>query len=161
MEYQWQRAQGQDVPDIVAMAQDHFETEADTIWATDPHIYAYNVAMTVVSQMYNPWGGLLMAARDANNKLIAYMWAARGERAVWSADEMVTIRIAHVDLSLPLKTRIRLIQDMIAQWEAWAVSIGVPVICSTTMRGDQTGFLRIHQRAGYSIRGSIAYKRLG
>lgn len=160
MQYTWQRAQGQDVQDIVRMAQDHFEQEADTIWTTDPHTYAYNVAMTVVSQMYNPMGSLLCVARDQNSKLIAYVWAARGERAVWAPDEMVVIRIAHVDLDLPVRTRIRLIKDMIGLWETWAQAIGVKVICSTTMRGDQAGFLRIHQQSGYQIRGSIAYKRL-
>lgn len=160
MKYTWQRAQGQDVADIVAMAVKDFESEADTIWATDPHTYAYNVAMTVVSQMYNPHGSLLMTARDESGKLIAYVWVARGERAVWSPDEMVVIRIAHLDLDLPARTRIRLIQDMIGLWETWAVGIGVPVICSTTMRSDQAGFLRIHERLGYQIRGSIAYKRL-
>jgi hypothetical protein len=161
MKYQWQRAQGTDVADIVAMAVQHFECEADQVWATDPHTYAYNVAMTVVSQMYNPMDALLMVARDTENKLIAYMWAGRGEHAVWSSDEMVVIRIAHVDMSRPASTRIRLIQDMIGLWETWTAGIGVPVICSTTMRGDQAGFLRIHERAGYTIRGSVAYKRLG
>jgi hypothetical protein len=160
MKYQWQRAQGTDVADIVRMAQDHFESEADTVWRTDPHTYAYNVAMTVVSQMYNPMDALLMVARDTENRLIAYVWVARGERAVWSSDEMVVVRIAHVDLGLPTKQRVRLVQDMIGLWETWAVGIGVPVICSTTMRGDQTGFMRIHERMGYQIRGSIAYKRL-
>ena len=160
MKYTWQRAQGQDVADIVAMAVQDFECEADTVWRTDPHTYAYNVAMTVVSQMYNPMDVLLMTARSEDGKLIAYMWVARGERAVWSSDEMVVVRIAHVDLSLPAKQRVRLVQDMIGLWETWTVSIGVPVICSTTMRGDQTGFMRIHERAGYTIRGSVAYKRL-
>ena len=28
------------------------------------------------------------------------------------------------------------------------------------MRGDQTAFMYLHTRAGYSVRGSIAYKRL-
>jgi hypothetical protein len=160
MKYQWQRAQGMDVADIVKMAQDHFESEADEVWATDPHTYAYNVAMTVVSQMYNPQGSLLVNAKDDSGKIIAYAWVARGEHAVWSSDEMIVVRIAHVDLNLPARTRVRLIQDMIGLWETWAQGIGVPVICSTTMRGDQAGFMRIHERAGYTIRGSIAYKRL-
>lgn len=161
MSYTWTRAQGTDVADIVGMAQSDFESEADTVWRTDPHTYAYNVAMTVVSQMYNPWNALLMTARSDAGKLIAYMWAARGEHAVWSSDEMVVVRIAHVDLGLPIKQRVRLVQDMIGLWETWTAGIGVPVICSTTMRGDQAGFMRIHERAGYTIRGSVAYKRLG
>lgn len=161
MQYQWQRAQGQHVSGIVAMAQRDFEQEADTVFRTDPHVYAHNIAMAVVNQMYNPWAELVMVGTQADHALLAYVWARRGERAPWAADEMVSIRIAHVDLGLPVKTRIRLIRDMIGLWETWAVSCGIAVVCSTTMRGDQAGFMRLHQQAGYSVRGSIAYKRLG
>jgi hypothetical protein len=160
MKYTWQRALGTDVAGIVALAQEHLAQEQDTVWIADPHTYAYNVAMTVVSQMYNPQGSLLVTAKDHAGKIIAYAWAARGEHAVWSSDEMVVIRIADVDLNLPVRTRVRLIQDMIGLWETWTKDIGVSIISSTTMRGDQAGFMRIHERAGYTIKGSLAYKRL-
>ena len=73
---------------------------------------------------------------------------------------MCSIRMVHVDMSLGTRDRIRLVTEMIEVWETWASNSGIPVICSTTMRGDQQGFLRIHQRSGYDIRGSFAYKRL-
>jgi hypothetical protein len=161
MKYTWSKAQGTDVSDIVSITQQQVEHEANTIWRTDPHVFAYNVAMTVVTQMYNPWGALLMVGKDDVGKIIAYFWAMRGEHTVWSSDEMVTIRLVHVDQGLPVKDRIRLIQDMIALWEVWAIEIKAPVICSSTVRNDQAGFLHIHERQGYVIRGSTAYKRFG
>jgi hypothetical protein len=74
---------------------------------------------------------------------------------------MVVGRMAHMDMTLSARIRIRLLKDMIGLWETWAIAIGVLVICSSTIRSDQSGFLRIHEQAGYQIRGSNAYKRLG
>jgi len=49
---------------------------------------------------------------------------------------------------------------MIVLWETWARECSVPVICSTTMRRDQEGFLELHRKLGYDVRGSFAYKRV-
>jgi hypothetical protein len=49
---------------------------------------------------------------------------------------------------------------MIRMWEVWAKACEIKIICSTTMRGDQAAFMHLHSDAGYSVRGSIAYKRL-
>lgn len=155
----WLPAHGTDVPDIVALTQRHFECEADTIFTTDPTVLAHNVTLAVVDQFYNPHTACLWVARD-QDRLLGYVWAERGQRAVWSADEMVAIKIIHLDLSLSARERVRLIQDMLVIVENWASSIGVPIVCSTTMRGDQEGFLRLHERHGYERRGSICYKRL-
>lgn len=155
----WRPAHGGDVAAIVAMAQNHFESEIDTIFEPDPVAYSRNVTLAVIRQFYGPTSELFSVAYD-QDRLVAYTWAGRNERAPWSDDEMVVVRMAHVDLALSTRTRIRLIQDMIDLWESWAELCGVPVICSSTVRGDQAAFLRIHQRRGYDVRGSYAYRRL-
>jgi len=33
------------------------------------------------------------------------------------------------------------------------------VLISSTIRADQAGFLRLHEQAGFTIRGSIAYRK--
>ena len=91
---------------------------------------------------------------------MAYTWAKRGERAAWSDDEMVTVRMAHVDLKLSVRERVRLVDDMMELWERFTKFCEVPILCSTTMREDQGAFLKMHTRRGYSVRGSFAYKRL-
>jgi hypothetical protein len=92
--------------------------------------------------------------------MIAYTWAKSQDYTAWSDNEMVSVRMAHVDLSLNPKVRIRLVQDMMSMWEGWAKIIGVNIVCSTTMRHDQTAFLKLHARNGYDVRGSYAYKKL-
>jgi hypothetical protein len=158
--YTWSPATGLDVPEIVKMAESHFQIEIDTVFKPDPTAYARNITFAVVNQFYSPLSEFISVCKDDNNKLLAYTWAKSNERAAWSDDDMVVIKMAHVDLSLSTKDRVRLIQDMLKMWDAFATLAQVPIICSTTMRKDQSAFLKLHERHGYDVRGSYAYKRL-
>lgn len=156
--YAWTQAGLEDVNSIVAMAQQHFQTEIDQIFTPEPIVMARNITFAVVNQHYLPGSENISVAKDDTGHLLAYTWAKRGERACWSDDEMVVVRMAHVDLALSARDRVRLVNNMMDIWEAYAYACGVPVLCSTTMRNDQAAFLRMHSRRGYSVRGSFAYK---
>ena len=161
MTWSWVPVTGAEVPELVRMAQDYFETEIDQIFQPDPIAYSRNLLMASVQQFYQPGTQLLIAAKDINtNAILGYVWANSLEKTAWSDEAMISIRMVHLALTLPVRVRIRLICDMIAQWEAWAVQSGVAIVCSTTMRGDQSGFLELHRRCGYDVRGSFAFKRL-
>jgi hypothetical protein len=153
------QATGSDVDSIVTMAVSHFEVEIDTIFKPDHVAYSRNITLAIVNQFYLPTTELVSVAKQ-DDKLLAYTWAKSNERSPWSDDNMVVIKMAHVDLSLSSKQRIRLVQDMLTIWENFANFAKVPIICSTTMRKDQNAFLKLHQRNGYDVRGSYAYKKL-
>jgi hypothetical protein len=159
LNYNWMQATGSDVDSIVTMAVSHFEVEIDTIFKSDHVAYSRNITLAIVNQFYLPTTELVSVAKQ-DNKLLAYTWAKSNERSPWSDDNMVVIKMAHVDLSLSSKQRIRLVQDMLTIWENFANFAKVPIICSTTMRKDQNAFLKLHQRNGYDVRGSYAYKKL-
>jgi hypothetical protein len=161
LEYTWAPATGNDVNDIVAMAQQHFESEIDLIFTPDTVAYARNITFAVVAQFYMPATSLVSVARDSSGKLVAYTWAKTGERAPWSDDNMVSVCMAHVDMTLSTRQRLRLLTDMIAIWEHFARNTNTPIICSTTMRKDQDAFIKLHARSGYDVRGSYCYKKLG
>jgi len=158
MNYTWRPADGTDIDGIVAMAETHFQSEIDQIFKPEPPVYTRNITFAVVNQHYLPHTELVSVARDESNRLLAYTWAKRGERACWSDDEMVVVRMAHVDLTLSPRLRVRLVTDMMDLWEHFTLFCGVPILCSTTMRGDQSAFLKMHANRGYSVRGSFAYK---
>ena len=160
IEYSWRNAIGADVQDIVKMAEQHFQTEIDTIFTPDPVAYSRNITLAVVNQFYLPTTELLSVARSSDDRLLAYTWARNNERAAWSDDNMIVVRMAHVALDLSARDRVRLITDMMTIWENFAHFSHTPVICSTTMRRDQDAFLKLHKRNGYDVRGSYAYKRL-
>jgi hypothetical protein len=158
--YTWNFAQLKDVSDIVAMAEQHFQREIDSVFKPEPAVYARNLDYAVFNQTYYPGSELLTVARNVNNTLLAYTWAKSGDRAAWSDDAMIVIRMVHLDLDLPTKLRVKLIKDMMGQWEELARFTRNPIICSTTMRGDQDGFLKLHAKNGYTVRGSYCYKKI-
>lgn len=158
--YTWRPADGRDVEAIVSMAVHDFQCEIDTIFEPDPVAYSRNITLAVINQFYLPMTELVSVAVTPTGELLAYTWARRNERAPWSDNEMVVVRMAHLNLSLPARTRVHLVNDMIDLWEGFAHFAGVPIVCSTTMRGDQSAFLRLHEKRGYDVRGSYCYKRL-
>jgi len=161
MKYVWSLADGRDVTDIVALSQQHFETEIDEFFSIEPPVLTRNLIFAVTNQFFLPGTELVAVARDTGNqRLIAWTWAKGNEATSWSDDPMVNVRIAHLDLDLSPRVRIQLVQDMMDHWERFARFNKNRIICSTTMRRDQDAFLRLHQRRGYTVRGSYCYKKL-
>ena len=162
----WDRAIGTDVTPIMDLTREHFRSEATGIWQIDEQHFASTLTQDIVRQFFNPGSAFVAVARDNSvldrdfPGILGYVWAERGIRTVWSSEEMVAIKIVHLDLSLPKLSRVRMISEMMDIWELWARSIGVDIICSSTMRGEQDAFLKMHQRRGYDCRGSICYRRL-
>jgi len=159
--YQWRRAAGTDVTAIMDLTREHFRSEATAVWSIDEQWFGRCLTVDIVNQFFNPGLALVAVAESDQGQLLAYVWAERGVKTVWSTEEMVAIKIVHIDLALSARIRLQLTTEMMDLWELWTESIGVPVICSSTMRADQSAFLRLHQRRGYDCRGSICYLRLG
>jgi hypothetical protein len=161
MKYTWLPAGGGDIVPIMQIAQTHFQNEIDDIFVPDPVAYSRNVATAVINQFYTPGSELITVAKNNDSGVIlAYLWTIRNQRAPWSDEEMSMTRMIHVDMTLSQRTRVRLVQDMIDIQEAWCRAYGIGIVCSTTMRHEQAGFLELHRRAGYSVRGSYCYRRL-
>jgi len=161
IEHFWRLAEINDTNDIVGMAQKHFETEIDDIFSPEVPTMTRNVTFAIMNQIYYPGSQMITVCRATDdNRLLAYTWAKSNDRACWSDDPMVVVCMAHVDLTLPPRMRIKLVKDMLSHWERFAAYSGNKIICSTTMRHDQDAFLKLHAKAGYSVRGSYAYKKL-
>lgn len=158
--YIWRPAIGSDVTAIVALAEANFQTEIDTIFTPEPITYSRNITLAIINQFYKPTSELFSVAVEPTGNLLAYTWAKSNDVAPWSDDPMVNVRMAHLDLRLTSRSRVTLLKDMIQLWEGFALLAQNPIVCSTTMRNDQQAFLKLHQRAGYDVRGSYAYKRL-
>lgn len=159
-DFKWYPCTGLDIDSIVQMAIDHFQTEIDLIFTPDPIAYGRNLTLATVNQFYLPMTELLSVCKNDSGKLLAYTWAQANQRACWSDDNMVVIKMAHVDLTLSTKQRIKIVNSMFTLWESFAKLANNPIVCSTTMRKDQHAFLKLHERNGYDVRGSYAYKKL-
>lgn len=157
--WRWRAPSGADTQDIVDLALVCFGAETDEIFHNDPIEYGRNITLATVNQFYNPLTELLTVAYDGD-MLLAYTWAIRGQYSPWSKEEMITVRMAHVRLDLTARERVKLLAQMINMWEIWAKACKVNIVFSSTIRDSQDAFLRLHERGGYQVRGSCAYKRL-
>jgi len=155
----WTRAIGSDVTELVSLSQSLFECEVDQFYRTDPTVLARNLTLAIVNQFYNPNSEYVVILRD-QGRLIAYLWLVRNQFTPWSDDEVLEFKIAHLDLSLPVKQRIRIINEMIDQSILFAHHNNIPLIVSSTVRESQVAFLKLHEKKGFTIRGSCAYLRL-
>jgi hypothetical protein len=77
----------------------------------------------------------------------------------YATEECAEGQFCHVDLNLPSIARIRVLAQVLQQWLLFCQIQQIPVLISSTIRADQAGFLRLHEQAGFTIRGSIAYTR--
>ena len=145
-----------DVDDIVEMADSVFGIEADGILKRDRNVFRKNVTIASTVQLFDKGKEFLAVCRDGD-RLLGYCWFDRGGYTTYSIEEISNAKFHHVDLSLPAKQRVRLINEMIDQHILWASSWGIPVICSTSIRSDHNAFMRIHQKRGFTVNGSYAW----
>ena len=162
-----------DVNDIVELADSVFGHEADGIVKRDRNVFRYRVTMAATEQLFNKGREFLAVCRSLDAKvvgtdqdgdyygypLLGYCWFDRGGYTTYSNEEISNAKFHHVDLSLPAKTRVRLINEMIDQHILWAHTWGIPIICSTSIRAEHNGFMRIHEKRGFTVNGSYAWGR--
>jgi predicted trehalose synthase len=158
--WEWTLARVSDVDEIVALAQGQFQKEIDKFFTPEPMRYATNVIHACVNQSFDKLSEQIIVARNVHGKLLAYAWIQRGQFMPYAPEEIAEARFVHLDLNLSSRTRITLLAQILQQWELWALICGIPVLCSSTIRGHQDAFLKLHEQAGYTLKGSIAFKRL-
>ena len=149
-----------DVDDIVEMADSIFGTEADGILTRDRQLFRKHVTVAATVQLFDKGREFLAVCRTWEKmNLLGYCWFDRGGYTTYASEEISNAKFHHVDLSLPVRIRVRLLNEMIDQHILWASSWGIPVICSTSIRAEHDGFMRIHKKRGFTVNGSYAWIR--
>ena len=164
-----------DVDDIVDMADSVFGTEADGILTRDKAVFRKHVTVATTVQVFDKSKEFIAVCRDdpipepntkwnaktgmADQKLLGYCWFDRGGYTTYSNEEISNAKFHHVDLQLPARLRVRLINEMIDQHILWAHRWGIPVVCSTSIRAEHDGFMKIHKKRGFTVNGSYAWIR--
>jgi len=160
--WQWLRAGAQDVADIVRLADTNYSEEITKIFTKNPTRLTYHLQQAILEQQYLPDRQLVSVARHrVTDQLLAWSWVERGKYTVYADEEMAVAEFLHTDLGLTLRTRMRLTAQALEQWIAWAEICQIPVLVSTSIRDDQSGFMRLHDQFGFVRRGSFAYRKIG
>ena len=137
----WVPAQLMDIPDIVAIAESQYQIEIEKIFTPTPALLMRNIGHAIFKQNYNSLDEQIIVARDISGRLLAWAWLERGGYVPYAPEEIAEAKFAHMALDLPIRTRIRLLAQILQQWELWCKICGIPVLISTTIREDQAGFM--------------------
>lgn len=160
-----------DVDDIVELADSIYGAEVDGILKRDRNVFRKNVTMVSTLQLFDRGREFLAVCRGDkvvktmigqgidDQALLAYCWFDRGGYTTYSNEEISNAKFHHVDLSLPVKQRVRIINQMIDQHILWCRDWNIPIICSTSIRGEHDGFMKIHKKRGFTVNGSYAWIR--
>lgn len=166
-----------DVDDIIGLADTHYGHEIESVMQRDRDVFRYRLTVALTEQIFNKGKEFIAVYRQPEEtvltyesensgtinfipeKLLAFCWFDRGGYTTYSNDEISNAKFHHVDLSLPVRQRVRLINEMIDQHILWANNYNIPIICSTSIRGEHDGFMKIHKKRGFIVNGSYAWIR--
>jgi hypothetical protein len=160
-----------DVEDIVELADSLYGLEADGIVKRDKNVFRHRLTVATTEQLFNKGREFIAVCRGepqyiatttqytAKQPLLGYCWFDRGGYTTYSNEEISNAKFHHVDLGLPVRTRVVLLNEMIDQHILWAHSWGIPVVCSTSIRAEHDGFMKIHRKRGFAVNGSYAWLR--
>ena len=154
------------------MADSFFGHEADGILKRDRGVFRHRVTVATTEQLFNKGREFIAVCRsdkmpmlddgvyiDREFPLMGFCWFDRGGYTTYSNEEISNAKFHHLDLSLPVRTRVRLVNEMIDQHILWAHTWSVPVVCSTSIRAEHDGFMKIHKKRGFAVNGSYAWIR--
>jgi hypothetical protein len=145
-----------DVDDIVQLGQKLLGLEGSCL-KTDPYVFRHALTVACTNQVFDKGKEFIAVCRDP--ALLGYCWFDRGGYTTYSREEISNAKFHHVDLDLPLITRVKLILSMIDQHILWCQKWGIPIICSTSIRTEHDGFMKIHKKRGFTVNGSYAWIR--
>ena len=156
----WRPAQLSDIAEMVQLSQRCYELEVDNLLTPDPARLAARLAHAIIDRDHNPATEVVQIVRDQEDRLVAWSWMGRGTGTDYCREECAEAHVLHLDLNLAARTRVQLILNILDQWIAWCEILEIPVLVSTSIRQDYEAFMRLHERKGFQVRGSHAFKRI-
>lgn len=159
--WRWRAAQGPDIPAIVDLIFKNYQQDGQGVAEIDAVEGSRNLMFAIVNQMYNPKKEMITVAQSVeDNTILAFTWCQRDVRQPWSTEEMIVPKLLSVDLGMTARCRLALCVQAMLTWERWAQVCKVAAINSSSMRHDWQSFMHLHERMGYTVRGSQAFKRV-
>ena len=162
-----------DVEDIVDLSDSHFGCEADGILRRDKQVFRHRLTVATTEQLFNKGREFVAVCRaddhlvldegmyslNEPDKLLAFCWFDRGGYTTYSNEEISNAKFHHLDLGLSVRSLVALLNEMIDQHILWAHTWSIPVVCSTSIRAEHNGFMKIHKKRGFTVNGSYAWIR--
>jgi len=159
--WRWRFAELTDVDELIQIMVAQSSFEIANIFSYNEKLMAKKISMAIIEQQYNHLGEQLIVATDnISNKILAFSWYTREHWAMYSADEFAEGVIIELEQTQSTRNKITLLAQIIQQNFMWCFICQIPVIVSNTLRNNQQAFLKLYEQAGFTIRGSMAYRRI-
>jgi hypothetical protein len=144
-----------DVDRLINKFRDQYGSEAGVL-TFDENFIRKNLTVASTIQLFDKSKEFIAYAEN-NGKILGVCWFDRGGYSTYSTKEISNSKFHHIDLTLPVRQRIKILNDMIDQHLLWADNWGIPVVCSSSIRKDHQAFMRIHEKRGFTVCGSFAW----
>jgi hypothetical protein len=148
----------EDMDDIIMIGEQYWSVEGLSVLKKDREYFRQCLTVSCTNQLFDKNREFIAIERDGD-RIRGYCWFDRGGYTTYSKEEISNAKFHHVDLLLPVRQRVRLLNEMLDQHILWANKCGVPIICSTSIRKENDGFMRIHAKRGFEVTGSYAWGR--
>lgn len=159
--WRWYLAWPSDSQEIEDLIMTQYQHEANTIFPIHAPKMRMEAEIDMIKQRHNLGAAqVIVAKHNDTNKIMAWAWIQRGHYTPYSNSEYADAKMLHIDLNLPVKTRIVLTHQILENWMLWCQLNYIPTLVSTSMREDWKTFMKIHERLGFIVRGTIAWKRI-
>ena len=155
----WGRASHLDIPLIINLMRQNYQQEVDGIFTPSDTIMSYNLSHAIIDTIYDARKDLISVAK-VGGELVGWSWLGLGNYMRYSDEEIAGAEFIHVKLSMTSRQRLRLIAQTLEMWEAYCILHKIPVLSSSTIRDDQKAFLKLHEKMGFTVHGSMTYKRI-
>tara|TARA_R110000772_G_scaffold126696_3_gene233776 strand:+ start:644 stop:1138 length:495 start_codon:yes stop_codon:yes gene_type:complete len=154
----WRVATFYDIVELSNLSVEYFQKEVIDILTPSPATLSYNLHKALAEQIDNSSHMIYVCVAD--EKIVAYGWIQSTGKTIYSLENVAEVRMVHIQMDLPVKIRITIIKEMIELFENYCRILKIPVIITNTIRKDTRGFLALHEKLGYTIRGSFAFKQI-
>jgi hypothetical protein len=160
--WRWRFAELTDVKELQELISNQSRFEVSDIFSVEDDLMVKKLSIGIVEQQYNHLGEQLIVAVDnTSNKIIAFSWFTRGHWPMYSSMEFAEGVIIELDQTQSTRNKITLLAQIIQQNFMWCFICQIPVLLSNTLRHNQQAFLKLDEQAGFTIRGSMAYRHIG
>lgn len=134
----------------------NYEHEMAGLLEIDKRRHYFYLTQDAFAQHASPSSCLLMA-KIIDGAIVGVLWVSRNEYATYSNTEMASIRFIHILPTLSARQKITLVREALMLSALWSAMCNIKVLVSSTITNTQQAFLKIHDRMGFILRGSICY----
>ena len=156
MIYHWRAAQLIDIDPMLVITRRDYFTELNQVLTIDMDKLAETVAHEIIQQSFRPESTLIQVI-EREDQIVGWTWINRGVTTDYIREEIAEAHMLHLDLSLSVRDRIRLVRETLDCWIDWCRICQIPVLASTTVRSEWETFMRIHRQRGFLVHGSHAF----